>query len=168
MSITVPEQSISSRIGYLVDFPVWLLPKRHTWNYLDKTSMFHHKLLINFLSLSIAGQIDWHAFEIFRIDWSCVEAKQISGLTLPRSFRLAVCQAHRHIFCVDSILLLRRLRGYCRVSILGIPKARKLAPMLTSPDGSRCIKRSRLTSRLWALSCPTTWVQAQPRLTLRT
>ena len=44
-------------------FPVWLLPKRHTWNYLGKTDMFHLKLLINFLSLSIAGQIDWHAFE---------------------------------------------------------------------------------------------------------
>ena len=39
-------------------FPVWLLPKRHTWNCLGKTDMFHLKLLINFLSLSIAGQID--------------------------------------------------------------------------------------------------------------
>jgi len=27
--------------------------------------MFHLKLLINFLSLSIAGQIDWHAFGKF-------------------------------------------------------------------------------------------------------
>ena len=26
-----------------------------------QTSMFHPKLLINFLSLSIIGQIDWHA-----------------------------------------------------------------------------------------------------------
>ena len=38
--------------------------------------MFHPKLLINFLSLSIVGQIDWHAFRIHRIDWSCCEAKQ--------------------------------------------------------------------------------------------
>ena len=45
----------------LVDFPVWLLLKRHTWNYLGKTGMFHPKLLINFFSLSIAGQIDWYA-----------------------------------------------------------------------------------------------------------
>ena len=36
-------------------------------------------------------------------------------------------------------------QGYCRVSILGIPKTRKLAPTLTSPDGSRCTKRSRPT-----------------------
>jgi hypothetical protein len=27
-----------------------------------QASMFHLKLLINFLSLSIVGQIDWHAF----------------------------------------------------------------------------------------------------------
>ena len=27
--------------------------------------MFHLKLLINFLSLSIAGQIEWHAFRKF-------------------------------------------------------------------------------------------------------
>ena len=62
MSFLVRNQSISSRIGYLVDFPIWLLPKQHTWNCLDKTGMFHLKLLINFLSLSIAGQIAWHAF----------------------------------------------------------------------------------------------------------
>ena len=52
-------------IGYLVDFPIWLLPKQHTWNCLGKTGMFHLKLLINFLSLSIAGQIDWHALRKF-------------------------------------------------------------------------------------------------------
>ena len=63
MSFIVRKQSISSRIGYLIDFPIWLLPKWHTWNYLGKIGMFHLKLLINFLSLSIVGQIDWHAFE---------------------------------------------------------------------------------------------------------
>ena len=46
-----------------------------------------------------------------------------------------------------SILLLRRLGGYCRVSILGIPKARKLAPTLTSPDRARCINMSRPTPK---------------------
>ena len=55
------QQPISSRIGYLVDLPVWLLLKWHTCNCLGKTGMFCPKLLITFLSLSILGQIDWHA-----------------------------------------------------------------------------------------------------------
>ena len=67
-----------------------------------------------------------------------------------------------------SILLLRRLRGYYRVSILGIPKARKLALTLTSSDGSRRIKRSRPTLRPRALSRPTPWVRAPSRQTPRT
>ena len=46
-------------------FFVWLLPKWCTRNCLGKTSMFHLKLLINFLSLSIVGQIDWHALGKF-------------------------------------------------------------------------------------------------------
>ena len=54
-----------------------------------------------------------------------------------------------------SILLIRRLEGYCRVSILGTPKARKLAPTLTSPDGSRHIKRSHPTPRSRTPSRPT-------------
>ena len=61
MSFTVPNSWFLLVLAILVDFPVWLLPKRHTWNCLGKTSMFHPKLLINFLSLSIAGQIGWHA-----------------------------------------------------------------------------------------------------------
>ena len=94
-----------------------------------------------------------------------------------------------------SILLLRRLGRYCRVSILAIPKARKLAPTLTFLDGARCIKKScptprprapprlttrpqesrprprtpsRPTSRPWASSCLTPWVQAPSHLTSRT
>ena len=91
---------ISSRISYLVNFLVWLLSKQHTWNCLGKTSMFHPKLLINFLSLSIVGQIDWHAFRIHRIDWSCVEAKQIS-----RSFQLAACPRRvSHVFTPTRVL----------------------------------------------------------------
>ena len=58
--------------------------------------MFHLKLLINFLSLLIAGQIDWHASRgIRRISYSYVEAKRISGLILSRSFWLAVCRHFR-------------------------------------------------------------------------
>ena len=64
-----------------------------------------------------------------------------------------------------SILLLRRLGGYCRVSILGIPKARKLASTLTSPNSSRRIKRSRPTPRPRALSRPTSRLQALSHLT---
>ena len=97
-----PSESISPYIGYLVDPSVWLLLKQHTWNCLGNTGMFHRKLLISFLSLSIAGQIDWHAFRIFRIDRSCVEAKQISGLTPLRSSGLQ---------CVRCItIFLRRQR----------------------------------------------------------
>ena len=35
-NIAVLNSRFSSRIGYLVDFPVWLLPKRHTWKCLGK------------------------------------------------------------------------------------------------------------------------------------
>ena len=36
---------------------------------------------------------------IHRVDWSCVEAKRISSLaSSSRSFRLAMCQVHRHVF----------------------------------------------------------------------
>ena len=66
-----------------------------------------------------------------------------------------------------SILLFCRLGGYCQVSILGIPKARKLAPTPTSPDGTRRIKRSRPTPRPRAPSRPTPWVRAPSRLTPR-
>ena len=64
-----------------------------------------------------------------------------------------------------SILLLRRLGGYCRVSILGIPKARKLVSTLTSLDGSRHIKRSCPTPRLRAPSRPTSRPRAPSRPT---
>jgi hypothetical protein len=55
-----------------------------------KTDMFHLKLLINFISLSIADQIDWHTSGgICKVDWSCVEAKWISSLApSSRSFQL--------------------------------------------------------------------------------
>ena len=64
--------------------------------------MFHLKLLINFFSLSIVGQIDWNASGgIHRISQPCVEAKRISGLILSRSFWLAMC---RHIFMLTHVL----------------------------------------------------------------
>ena len=44
-----------------------------------------------------------------------------------------------------SILLLHRLGGYYRVLILGIPKARKLVPRLTTPNGARRIEKSHPT-----------------------
>ena len=60
MSVAVLNRRFLLISAILVDFPVWLLPKRHTWNCLGKISRFYLKLLINFLSLSIAGQIDRH------------------------------------------------------------------------------------------------------------
>ena len=45
----------------------------------------------------------------------------------------------------------------CRVSILGIPKARKLALTLTSPDDPKAAGSARLTARPRAPSRPTPW-----------
>jgi len=51
-----------------------------------------------------------------------------------------------------------------RVLLLGIPKARRSAPTLTPPDGSRRIKRSRATPRPRAPSHPRSPVLSRPTL----
>ena len=56
------------------------------------------------------------------------------------------------------MLFLLNRDANCRVSILGIPKTRELAPTLTSSDRARRINMSRTTP----------WVQAPSRPTLRT
>ena len=76
-------------IDYLVDSPI----ESAIWPYIGtvwcNTDIFHLKLLI-ILSLSIAG---WHAFDP-ETNHSCVEAKQVFGLTPSRLSGL---------LCVDHI-----------------------------------------------------------------
>ena len=65
------------------------------------------------------------------------------------------------LLCRDGFKLM--FESNYRVSILEIPKAGKLAHTLTSPDGSRHIKRSRSTPRPQAPSHPTSRPRALSR-----
>jgi hypothetical protein len=67
------------------------------------TGMFRLKLLINFLSLSIAGQIDWHA-PVFQSTVLVLKAKKISRPCSTQISQLAsVLGALLQHFCIDTL-----------------------------------------------------------------
>ena len=117
MSFIVTNSRFLLVSAVLVDSPVWLLPKWHTWNCLGKTGTFHPKLLINFFSLSIVGQIDWHAFgnsqDRLVLRWSQADLRAYSELILPACYVPGASTR----FCTD--------RTSQRIPKYGIPIATK-------------------------------------------
>ena len=90
-------------IDYLVDSSIESAIWPHIRTVWCNTDMFHLKLLIRF-SLLVNCRSNWLACcWIFRIDWLCVEAKQIFGLIPLKSSGL-LCWSHRHIFVSTHFL----------------------------------------------------------------